>query len=232
MVGDMSGRVVAITGGDQSAGDEPQRRVPFARAPIGEDDIAGVVEALRSGWITTGPKVREFETNFAARLGVRHAIALNSGTAALHLAMDAIGLKPGDEVIVPTITFAASAEVVRYFDAVPVLVDVLPETLCIDPAAARRSVTAKTRAILPIHMGGHPAEMDAIMSLATESGLFVVEDAAHAPADTEIETSARSVSWEPSASTPRRRSPQERAGCWSRTTTSLPTARGRWRCTA
>jgi perosamine synthetase len=154
--------------------------VPFARAPIDEDDIAGVVEALRSGWITTGPKVREFEASFAARLGVRHAVALNSGTAALHLALDALELSPGDEVIVPTLSFAASAEVVRYFDAVPVLVDVLPDTLCIDPAATQRAVTERTRAIMPVHMGGHPAAMDDIMDVADENGLFVVEDAAHA----------------------------------------------------
>jgi dTDP-4-amino-4,6-dideoxygalactose transaminase len=156
------------------------RRVPFARASLDEDDIAGVVDTLRSGWITTGPRVREFERLFAGRLGLQHAIAVNSATAALHLALDAIGLKPGDEVIVPTITFTASAEVVRYFDAKPVLVDVRPDTLCIDPVAVRRALTPRTRAIIPVHMGGHPAEMDEIMQLAREHALVVIEDAAHA----------------------------------------------------
>jgi perosamine synthetase len=156
------------------------RVVPFAVPFLDDDDIAGVVEVLRSGWITTGPRVRAFESAFAERLGVKHAIAVCSATAALHLSLDAIGLRPGDEVIVPDITFTATAEVVRYFDATPVLVDVLPGSLCIDPEAARRAVTPRTRAIIPVHLGGHPAPMNALLALAREHGLAVIEDAAHA----------------------------------------------------
>lgn len=153
--------------------------LPFARPDIDDEDIAAVAEAMRSGWLSTGPKVQEFERLFAARLGAKHAIALNSGTAALHLALEALALQPGDEIILPTVTFTATAEVVRYFDARPVLVDVLPDTLCIDPAAAEGAITSRTRAIIPVHLAGHPAEMDPLMSLARDHGLTVIEDAAH-----------------------------------------------------
>lgn len=161
----------------------PARRthpLPFALPDIDEDDISAVVEVMRSGWITTGPRVREFEAEFSGRLGVKHAIAVNSATAALHLALDAIGLKAGDEVIVPTVTFTASGEVVRYFDAVPVLVDVDADTLCIDIQAIERAITPRTRAIMPVHMAGHPAMLDEVMALAEENDLVVIEDAAHA----------------------------------------------------
>jgi perosamine synthetase len=154
--------------------------VPFAVPFLDHEDIDGVVEVLRSGWITTGPRVRAFESAFAERLGVNHAIAVCSATAALHLSLDAIGLAAGDEVIVPDITFTATAEVLRYFDATPVLVDVLPETLCIDPEAVRRALTPRTRAIIPVHLGGHPAPMHGLLDLAREHGLVVIEDAAHA----------------------------------------------------
>jgi perosamine synthetase len=154
--------------------------VAFTRPYIDEDDVAAVVEVLRSGWITTGPKVREFEEAFADRLGVRHAVAVCSGTAALHLALDAIGLKRGDEVIVPTTTFTATAEVVRYFDAVPVLVDIQAESLCIDPDSIERAITPRTRAIIPVHTGGYPADMASIMAIAAAHNLQVIEDAAHA----------------------------------------------------
>lgn len=163
--------------GDQQAGRETP--LPFARPLIEEDDIAEVVDTLRSGWITTGPRVKEFERRFAERIGTKHAIALNSATAALHLAMDAVGLRPGDEVIVPTNTFTASAEVVRYFDAKPVLVDIEPDTLCIDPSKIEAAVTPRTRAIMPVHLGGHPADMDPVMEIARRHDLVVVEDAAH-----------------------------------------------------
>lgn len=158
----------------------PSRVVPFAVPLIDEADIAAVVDVMRSGWITTGPNVRAFEQRFADRLGVRHAVAVNSATAALHLALDAIGLQRGDEVIVPTVTFTASAEVVRYFDATPVLVDVVPDTLCIDPDALRRAITPQTKAVMPVHLGGHPAEMNTIMGIAEEYDLRVIEDVAHA----------------------------------------------------
>lgn len=153
--------------------------LPFARPDISEGDIGAVVDVLRSGWITTGNQVRAFESAFAERIGTAHAIALNSATAALHLALDAIGLQRDDEVIIPTITFTASAEVARYFDAVPVLVDVLAENLCIDPAAIESAITPRTRAIMPVHLAGHPADMDSIMTIARRHNLQVVEDAAH-----------------------------------------------------
>jgi perosamine synthetase len=155
------------------------KALPFARPDIDEADIAAVVDVMRSGWITTGPKVKEFETAFAHQIGVKHAVALNSGTAALHLALDAIGLEPGDEVIVPTLTFTATAEVVRYFGAKPVMVDIEADTLCLDPAAVLAAVTDRTRAIIPVHIGGHPADMDSIMAIADRHGLPVIEDAAH-----------------------------------------------------
>jgi dTDP-4-amino-4,6-dideoxygalactose transaminase len=153
--------------------------IPFARPDIDEDDISAVVNVIRSGWITTGPETREFERSFAGRVGAKHAIALSSATAALHLALDAVGLRAGDEVIVPTFTFTACAEVVRYFDATPVLVDVEPDTLCVDPAAARAAVTARTRALMAVHLGGHLADMDPLTKIADAHGLSLIEDAAH-----------------------------------------------------
>jgi perosamine synthetase len=165
-----------VTARRRSRSDDP---LPFARPDIDDDDVQGVVDTLRSGWITTGPRVQEFENRFASRIGVKHAVALNSATAALHLALDAIGLKSGDEVVVPTTTFTASAEVVRYFDAKPVLVDVLPDTMCIDPTRLEAAVGNRTRAVIPVHFGGHPAEMDDIMEIASAHDLVVIEDAAH-----------------------------------------------------
>lgn len=153
--------------------------IPFAPPDIDQTDIDAVVEVLRSGWITTGPKVQEFERRIARESGVRHGIAVNSATAALHLALEAIGMRRGDEVIVPTVTFTATAEVVRYFDATPVLVDVEADTLCIDPRAAEAAVTERTRAIIPVHFAGHAADMDAVQDIAARHGLAVVADAAH-----------------------------------------------------
>jgi dTDP-4-amino-4,6-dideoxygalactose transaminase len=154
--------------------------IPFHRPAIGEDEIQSVVETLKSGWLTTGPKVKRFEEDFAGYLGCRHAIAVNSGTAALHLALDAIGIKEGDEVIVPTMTFAATAEVVLYFKASPVLVDCQPETLNLDPKKIEAAITGKTRAIIPVHMAGQPCDMEPILELARHYNLKVIEDAAHA----------------------------------------------------
>lgn len=153
--------------------------VLFAPPDIDDDDIQAVVEVLRSKWITTGPKVKEFERLVAQQCGVKHAVAVNSATAALHLALDAIGLKPGDEVIVPTTTFTATAEVVRYFDATPILVDIDPDTFCIDPARIAQAISPKTKAIIPVHFGGHAAEMDEITALARDNNLKVIGDAAH-----------------------------------------------------
>src|SRR5215813_2081065 len=140
--------------------------IPFHIPAIDEDEIQSVVETLKSGWLTTGPKVKRFEEDFANYLGSRHAIAVNSGTAALHLALDAVGIKEGDEVIVPTMTFAATAEVVLYFKAKPVFVDCQPDTLNLDPTQIEAAITSKTKAIIPVHFGGQPCEMDRILDIA------------------------------------------------------------------
>ncbi len=152
----------------------------FSPPAIGEDEIAEVVDALRSGWITTGPKAHRFEQEFAARLGAPGALGLNSCTAGLHTALATFGIGPGDEVITTPMTFAASVNVIEHVGARPVLVDVDPETLNIDPAAVERAVTPRTRAILPVHFAGHPAELDPLAELAARHRLSIVEDAAHA----------------------------------------------------
>jgi dTDP-4-amino-4,6-dideoxygalactose transaminase len=153
--------------------------LPFARIDVDADEIREVTEAILSGWVTTGPKTKEFESRFAAAVGAKHAIALNSCTAALHLALEAVGVRTGDEVITTPYTFAASAEVIRYFDARPVLVDVDAETLNIRPDLIERAVTPKTKAILPVHIAGASADLDPILDVARRHGLAVVEDAAH-----------------------------------------------------
>lgn len=155
--------------------------IPFALPDIGEDEIQAVVDTLRSGWITTGPVTRQFEREFAAFIGGDvEALAVNSATAGLHLAVEAIGIGPGDEVITTTHTFTATAEVIRYMGAHPVFVDIDPNTLCIDPAAIEAAVTARTRAIIPVHYGGLACDMGAIHAIARRHNLKVVEDAAHA----------------------------------------------------
>ncbi|QEL57628.1 DegT/DnrJ/EryC1/StrS family aminotransferase [Chromobacterium paludis] len=158
-----------------------QKFLPFALPDIGEEEINEVVDALRSGWVTTGPKTKQFEADFAAFLGDGvEAIAVNSATAGLHLALEAIGIKDGDEVIVPSYTFTATAEVVRYLGAHPVCVDVDAATFNIRPDAIRAAITSKTKAIIPVHFAGLACEMDEIIAIAREHGLKVVEDAAHA----------------------------------------------------
>lgn len=155
--------------------------LPFAVPDIGEEEIAAVVAAMRSGWLTTGPRVSAFEQEFAAFLGDDiHCVALNSATAGLHLALEALGVGPGDEVLVPTWTFTASAEVVRYVGADPVIVDVDPDTLELDMAAARDALTTRTRAVIPVHFAGLPMSAKDIDRFAGEHQLAVVEDAAHA----------------------------------------------------
>ncbi|MBL8232755.1 MAG: DegT/DnrJ/EryC1/StrS aminotransferase family protein [Bryobacterales bacterium] len=146
---------------------------------IGEDEINEVVDSMRSGWVTTGPKVRSFEEAFAAYVGAPYAIAVNSCTAALHLSLAALGIGPGDEVIVPTMTFCATANVVFHLGAQPVLVDVDQHGL-IDMTAARRAVSPRTRAIVPVHYAGQACDLEGILDLARATGLKVVEDAAHA----------------------------------------------------
>jgi dTDP-4-amino-4,6-dideoxygalactose transaminase len=155
--------------------------LPFALPDLGQEEADAVLDCLRSGWITSGPVSRQFEQDFAAWLGGGvSAIAVNSATAGLHLALEALGIGPGDEVIVPTMTFTATAEVVRYLGAEPVCVDVDDATLCISPPAIAAAVTSRTRAIIPVHYGGLACDMDAILALARRHGLRVVEDAAHA----------------------------------------------------
>jgi dTDP-4-amino-4,6-dideoxygalactose transaminase len=157
-----------------------QTFLPFALPHITQAEIDEVVDTLRSGWLTTGPKTKRFEREFAGRVGAPYALAVNSATAAMHLALDAVGLQPGDEVIVPVYTFTATAEVVVYFRALPVFVDVDPVTCNLDPARLEERITARTRAIMVVHIAGLPAEMDAIQSIAKSHHLPVIEDAAHA----------------------------------------------------
>ena len=156
--------------------------LPFALPDIGEAEIAEVVDTLRSGWVTTGPKAKRFEDDFGAFLGdpALHCMAVNSATAGLHLALEALGIGPGDEVITTTHTFTATAEVVRYLGADVVLVDIDPSSLCIDPKLVEAAITPRTRAILPVHYGGLAADMPALLAIAKRHGLKVVEDAAHA----------------------------------------------------
>ena len=154
--------------------------LPFHRATIEEAEINAVLDVLRSGWLTTGPRAREFETAFARYVGASQAVAVNSCTAALHLALAAIGIGEDDEVIVPTMTFAASGEVVLYLKARPVLVDCDADSFHIDPEGIERAITSRTRAILPVHYAGQACDMDAILEIARRHGLRVIEDAAHA----------------------------------------------------
>ena len=154
--------------------------LPFALPHITQAEIDEVVDTLRSGWLTTGPKTKRFEREFAARVGAPYALAVNSATAAMHLALDAIGLQPGDEVIIPVYTFTATAEVVVYCGARPVFVDVNPVTCNLDPTQLEKHITAKTRAIMVVHIAGLPAELDAIQAIARAHNLPVIEDAAHA----------------------------------------------------
>ena len=162
--------------------------LPFALPEIGDEEIAEVVHTLKSGWVTTGPKAKRFEADFAAWLvqgsdedpAALHCLAVNSATAGLHLALEALGIGPGDEVITTTHTFTATAEVVRYLGADVKLVDIDPATLNIDPALIEAAITPRTKAIMPVHYAGLAADMPAILDIARRHGLRVVEDAAHA----------------------------------------------------
>lgn len=153
--------------------------LPYALPSIGEEEIAEVVDSLRSGWLTSGPKVRRLEGELAAYLGARHALAVSSCTAALHIALTALGVGPGDEVVVPTMTFCSTANVVVHLGARPVLVDVGPD-MNVTPEAIEAALTPRTRAIVPVHYGGQPCDLEAIHALAARHGLPIVEDAAHA----------------------------------------------------
>lgn len=156
--------------------------LPFALPDIGDEEINAVVHTLRSGWVTTGPQARAFEAAFARWLGdeALHCIAVNSATAGLHLALEAAGVGPGDEVITTTHTFTATAEVVRYLGADVKLVDIDPATLNLDPDAVEAAITPRTKALIPVHFAGLAAPMDAIGDIAYRHGLAVIEDAAHA----------------------------------------------------
>ncbi len=153
--------------------------LPYCLPLLGEEEIQEVVDTLRSGWITSGPKVKRFESEFAAWLGARHAVAVSSCTAGLQIALAARGIGPGDEVIVPTMTFCSTANVVLHLGATPVLVDTTDDLL-IDLEAAERAVTSKTRAIIPVHYAGQACDLDAIHEFAARHALHIVEDAAHA----------------------------------------------------
>lgn len=160
----------------------PSTFLPFALPDTGEEEIAEVSAAIRSGWVTTGPRAKRFEEDFAAFLGAPqlHCMAVNSATAGLHLALEALGIGPGDEVITTTHTFTATAEVARYLGADVVLVDIDPATLCIDAQQVEAAITARTKAIIPVHYAGLAADMPALLAIARKHGLKVVEDAAHA----------------------------------------------------
>ncbi|MEW4527103.1 DegT/DnrJ/EryC1/StrS family aminotransferase [Maioricimonas sp. JC845] len=157
-----------------------QYQIPFFVPCVGEEEIASVVETLRSGWLTTGPKVRQFQELFAERVGADHAMAVSSCTAALHLALEAIGVTTGDEVLVPSLTFASTSEVVIHLGATPVLVDSRPDTFNMDPADLEKKITDRTKAVIPVHYAGQPCDMDAIADVAKRHGIRVIEDAAHA----------------------------------------------------
>lgn len=154
--------------------------LPYGRQSVDEADIEAVVEVLRSDWLTTGPKVGEFEEAFAARVGASYAVSVTSGTAALHAAAFAAGLGSGDEAITTPLTFAATANCVLYQGATPVFADVCADTLNLDPAQVAKEISSKTRAILPVDYAGHAADLAPVMELARRHGLIVIEDACHA----------------------------------------------------
>ena len=154
--------------------------LPFSPPLIGDEEIAEVLDTLRSDWITTGPKVKRFEQEFAEFIGAPAALAVSSATDAMQVALAALGIGPGDEVITTTMTFCSTVHVIEHVGARPVLVDVLPDTLTLDPARVAEALTPRTRAFLPVHLYGHPCEMDALLELAQQHHLAIVEDAAHA----------------------------------------------------
>jgi len=175
-VAQASSEVLAVHGGP------PVREtlLPYGRQSIDDSDIQAVVETLRSDWLTTGPKVAEFEEALAAWVGAKYAVSFSSGTAALHAAAFAAGLQPGDEAITSPLTFAATANCVLYQGATPVFADVLEDTLNLDPDLVAARINAHTKAILPVDYAGHPADLNSFLQLAERHGLIVIEDACHA----------------------------------------------------
>lgn len=154
--------------------------IPYGKQTIDQDDIQAVVDVLKSDFLTTGPKIAEFEQTVADYVGAKYAVAISNGTSALHAACFAAGIGPGDEVITTPLTFAASANCVLYCGGTPVFADVDPKTYNIDPEDIRRKITGRTKAIIAVHLAGQPCDMDAIHSIAREHGLIVIEDGAHA----------------------------------------------------
>jgi dTDP-4-amino-4,6-dideoxygalactose transaminase len=154
--------------------------VKVAEPLMGQEEMDAIAEVIKSGRFVQGPKVREFEEKFSEYIGVEHGIAVNSGTAALHVAIAALNIGPGDEVIVPSLTFFSTASSVIHQNAVPIFADIDPNTYCIDPDDIQEKITPRTKAIIPVHLYGHPAEMDSIMEIAEDNGLYVIEDAAQA----------------------------------------------------
>lgn len=169
-------QILAIDGGT------PVRAtlLPYGRQSVDEADIQAVVQVLRSDWLTTGPKVTEFEESFAAYVGALHAVSFSSGTAALHAAAFTAGLKPGDEGITTPLTFAATANCILYQGATPVFADISPDTLNLNPTTLVEKVTPKTKAIFPVDYAGHPADLEAVLDVTRKHGLVVIEDACHA----------------------------------------------------
>lgn len=161
------------------------KNIPFHKPYITEDEISEVIDSLKSGWLTTGPKCFNFEKAFSEYVGCNYAIAVNSCTAALHLALEAIGVKKGDAVITTPMTFAATAEVIRYFDAKPIFVDIEPDTMNIDVLKLETTIESytmkgrKPKVIIPVHFAGHPCDMDSIIKIAGSHNMNVIEDAAH-----------------------------------------------------
>jgi perosamine synthetase len=154
--------------------------IPYGRQFIDEEDIQAVIEVLQSDWLTTGPRISELEKAFGECVNAKEAVAVSSGTAALHSAMYALGIGPGDEVIVPAMTFSATANCAVYQGATPVFVDVDPETLLISPFQVQAKITSRTKAIIAVDYAGHPADYDALKSITKKHGIFLVADAAHA----------------------------------------------------
>ncbi len=154
--------------------------IPFHKPHITEDDINAVTDTLRSGWLSMGPKTLNFEEEFKNYIGTSNTLSTNSGTAALHLALKAVGLKPGDEVILPTNTFIATAEVVTYFNALPVLCDIEEDTHNMDTTCLEKLITKRTKVIMPVHFAGQPCDMDEISEIAKKYNIKIIEDAAHA----------------------------------------------------
>lgn len=167
---------LAIDGGKPTR----EKMLAFGVPNFGDEEIAEIVDTIKSGWISTGPKTKRFEEEFAAYVGARYAVGLNSCTAGLHLSLIVQGIGPGDEVIVPPLTFGATANVVEHVGAKPVFADIDPSTLCIDPGEIEKAVTPRTRAVIPVHYGGMPCAMDDIQAIARAHNFSVIEDAAHA----------------------------------------------------